>query len=131
MSSCKKGYFINVSYCYESDNVCVCVRTHTSCTVLIYSRSTHPPGNCELFELLQTELYIKCAFHLPALSWTVNILSLSLLQHSGIHFQKKLDSLSHSLSLNQHSELTFCNMIMTGVCVNVLMFLERTLWVPG
>ena len=68
----------------------------------IYSRFTHSLGNSDL---LQTSVY--CAFHLSTLSHTVNALSLTPLQHSGIHFQKMSDFLSQLLPLDQHSRPTF------------------------
>ena len=49
--------------------------------VRIYSRSTRPPSN---FDLPQTAVY--CAFHQSTLSCTANVLSFTLLQHSGTHF---------------------------------------------
>ena len=61
----------------------------------IYSRFTHPLGNSDL---LQTSAY--CAFHLSTLSHTVNALSLTLVQHSGTHFQKTSDFLSQFLPLD-------------------------------
>ena len=42
----------------------------------------------------------------------------TLLQHSGTHFQKKLDSLSHSLPLTQYLKLTFLQ-YDTDLCVCV------------
>ena len=68
----------------------------------ISSRFTHPLGNSEP---LQTPVY--CAFHLSTLSHTVTALSLTLLQHSGTHFQKTSDFLSQFLPLDQHSRPTF------------------------
>ena len=53
---------------------------------------------------LQTSVY--CSFHLSTLSHTVNALSLTLLQHSGTHFQKISDILSQFLPLDQHSRPT-------------------------
>ena len=61
--------------------------------IQIYSRFTRPPGK---FDLPQTDVY--CAYHLSTVTGMVNILSLTVLQHSGTHFQKKLDSLSQCLA---------------------------------
>ena len=68
----------------------------------IYPRFTHPLGNSDL---LQTSVYF--AFHLSALSHTVNALSRTLLQHSGTHFQKTSDFLSQFLPLDQRLRPTF------------------------
>ena len=89
----------------------------------IYSRFTHPLGNSDL---LQTSVY--CAFHLSTLSHTVNALSLTLVQHSGTHFQKTIDFLSRFLLLDQHSRPTFffhsnINWVSEYVCVCVWMCL--------
>ena len=69
---------------YKLCSLCFGAITSTGPIFPIYSRFTHPLGNSDP---LQTS--INCSFHLSTLSHTVNALSLTLLQHSGTHFQKR------------------------------------------
>ena len=53
------------------------------------------------------------------LSRMANVLSLILFQHSETHFQKKLDSVSQPLPLNQHLKLALSQLIGACLCVCV------------
>ena len=64
-------------------------------------------SNAGEFIKLWAYIEVYCAFHLSALSHTVHALSLTLLQHSGTHFQQTSDFLRQFIPLDQHLRPTF------------------------